>query len=195
MRRSTLCLVIVLFLASCSNTPICLGQQKALQADEYAVYAVIAQTLFIGGRTDQVIIEKRIRDNRVDDHKSISNQISWKFSELETSTIDDYLQKSRKTAHLDALFHLPVKYFLIEPKEADSFFKKGGGRWDAFYKKYPRSPGLLALSRVGFNQERNQALVYVNLSCGSLCGEGTWILLEKKAGVWAISNQYTSVRS
>jgi len=188
-------MVIVLFLSSCLNTTICLGQQQALQPDEYAVYAVIAQTLFIGNGTDQVIFEKRISGNRVDDHKSISNQIGWKFSELMSSTIDDYLQKSRKAVYLDVLFHLPVKYFLIAPKEVDSFFKKGGGRWDAFYKKYPKSPGLLALSRVGFNQERNQALLYVNLSCGSLCGEGSWILLEKKAAVWAIRNQYTSVRS
>ena len=192
MKRTTLRFALVLLVVSSSN-PIILGGEQSIQPEEYAVYAVITQTEFIRDDTNQVIIVKRILDKRGDNHESIINQISWKFSELEPSTIDDYVHKSRKAAHLDSLFQLPVKYFLIDAKEAESFFKKGRG-WGPFYKKYPKSPGLLAFSRVGLNQEGNQALVYVNLSCGSLCGEGTWILLEKKAGGWAVRNQYTSVR-
>lgn len=36
-------------------------------------------------------------------------------------------------------------------------------RWEEFYRRFPDSRGIVVLSRVGFNKNRTQALLYFNL--------------------------------
>jgi len=79
---------------------------------------------------------------------------------------------------------VPTPVTLISTQEVDQIFSGGGGWWQAFYKKYPKSPGLVTFSNVGFNPEMNYALVNVGYSCGGLCGRGGLVLLVKKDGNW-----------
>ena len=58
--------------------------------------------------------------------------------------------------------------------------------WDEFYARYPSAHGRLALSRVGFNDPGNQALVYVWHAYGNLGAEGRAFLLEKRSGKWVV---------
>lgn len=51
---------------------------------------------------------------------------------------------------------------------------------------------LHAFSHVGFDRDRTQALVYVSYTCGGLCGDGQYVLLERSARGWRIAR---SVRS
>jgi hypothetical protein len=56
--------------------------------------------------------------------------------------------------------------------------------WREFYKRYPGSGGIINLSVVGFNDDKTLAVVYAGVSCGPLCGEWNWHLLEKKNAAW-----------
>ncbi len=47
-------------------------------------------------------------------------------------------------------------------------------------KRYPNSQGTMTLSRVGFNRNIKQALVYVGNQEGFLAGAGYYVLLVKK---------------
>lgn len=58
--------------------------------------------------------------------------------------------------------------------------------WDEFFARYPSARGRLALSRVGFNDSGNQALVYVWHAYGNLGAEGRAFLLEKESGKWMV---------
>lgn len=79
---------------------------------------------------------------------------------------------------------MKVDYVLLNEKESQDI--KG---WDEFYKKYPNSPGIISVSRVGFNKEKNQAVVYVGLQSDYLAGRGVIFLLEKKDNSWQIKKQ------
>jgi hypothetical protein len=58
--------------------------------------------------------------------------------------------------------------------------------WFAFRKKYPGAWGMVGFSRVAFNLERTQALVYSNHQCGDGCDHGdTWVL-ERSREQWRI---------
>jgi hypothetical protein len=50
---------------------------------------------------------------------------------------------------------------------------------------YPEANALLHLSRVGFNSQKDQALVFISYYAGPLAGSGNLILLEEDSG-WAI---------
>jgi hypothetical protein len=76
--------------------------------------------------------------------------------------------------------HLPAT--LVTAKELDAIFV--AGNWNAFYAKYPGSPGLITVSRVGLDREKTLALFYVGLNCGGLCGHGQLHVLKKEGDVW-----------
>jgi hypothetical protein len=58
--------------------------------------------------------------------------------------------------------------------------------------RYPFPLGLVSLSRVGFNPERTQALVYAQYRCGGDCGHGEYVLLEKAGGRWQVREDATT---
>jgi hypothetical protein len=60
--------------------------------------------------------------------------------------------------------------------------------WRKFLAKHPNTPGILLVSRIGFNRERDQAVVYSGVSCGQLCGQGEYTWLLKHDGVWAVES-------
>ena len=84
-------------------------------------------------------------------------------------------------------FQLTVPYVFFTPAD-EEMFKQADG-WRAFYAKYPGSVGYVSLSRVGFNNEADQALVYVGHTCGGLCGTGKLVLLQKQNGLWGITKE------
>jgi hypothetical protein len=54
----------------------------------------------------------------------------------------------------------------------------------------PDSPLELAarhtFSHIGFNPERTQAIVYATYTCGSMCGSGHYVLLQRTGRRWRI---------
>jgi hypothetical protein len=79
---------------------------------------------------------------------------------------------------------LSVKHVLISEEEIAKIMK--AGEWELFYQKYPKSQGLISLSRVGFDAGRTQALVYFGNPTSATSGKGGYLLLEKRAGTWTI---------
>jgi hypothetical protein len=77
-------------------------------------------------------------------------------------------------------FRLP--HTLITDAETDQIFSNGG--WKEFYRRYPTSRGIVFLSRVGFNNDTTQALLYFADEYTQDGGEGFLILLEKRDGEW-----------
>jgi len=60
--------------------------------------------------------------------------------------------------------------------------------WEKFYAKYPSSPGIITLSRVGFNQSGDLALLYVGVQRGWVDGDGQIHVFRKLGGEWKEAN-------
>ena len=58
--------------------------------------------------------------------------------------------------------------------------------WRRFYARYPDSPGLVRLSRVGFDESGQQALIFAYHGCGGRCGTGKYVLLSRSSGEWHV---------
>lgn len=59
--------------------------------------------------------------------------------------------------------------------------------WDRFYAKYPNSPKIITISRVGFNQRGDVAMVYVGEQRHWLAGGGQICVLRKQKGKWMLT--------
>ncbi len=63
--------------------------------------------------------------------------------------------------------------------------------WRVFFKKHPNTPGIVVVSRIGFNKQHSEAVVYTGKSCGTLCGQGEFVWLVKLNGSWGVKDRTT----
>jgi hypothetical protein len=120
--------------------------------------------------------------------KNVREQVSRAFVEdLEMNTLTDYLEHNKDRGLLSKSIPTDLpKYWLSEADQEALFKSKKHDGWKSFYAKYPGAGGIMAFSRVGFNEKRDQALLYSTISCGWLCGTGHYFLLKKESGQWVL---------
>jgi hypothetical protein len=131
------------------------------EAEEYAVYRAI-----LGGETNLCIAS----------HTTLGHQ-SCEYPELEPKLINDYKAQNQVSVQLKPELDLGVAVI----PSGDEFFVHS----DCEFKKDcicdPQS-----VSRVGFNPQMNQALVFWARNA-PLAGRGEWIYLVKGIfGIWKI---------
>jgi hypothetical protein len=84
-----------------------------------------------------------------------------------------------------ALGELTVKYVVLtEKQETELFQTKGKDGWDEFYKIYPKSPGIITLSRPGFSMDGNLAVIYMGNQTHWLAGHGRIHVFQREDGKW-----------
>lgn len=92
--------------------------------------------------------------------------------------------RGRYAVNSDLRFKLP--HVLIRDSLVEKlFFTDGSEGWPGFNARYPKSHGIIWLSRVGFNTARTEALLYIGNQWTEGAGEGFVVLLRKAAGRWA----------
>jgi hypothetical protein len=102
---------------------------------------------------------------------------------------EDFLARNAKAVPLEDRFNLNIPVTLLNQKDFDSFFGQNGQGWKAYYLAYPKSQGVLTLSRVGFNARGDKALVYAGNMAFALAGAGYAIVLGQENGQWRVLNQ------
>ena len=106
------------------------------------------------------------------------------FNQLERSTRTSYLVRNIFSTRLLPNFRLPRFATLALASRSDYFSPE-------FQKEFPHNQGLIALSGVGFNRTRTQAMFYVDHFCG-LCGGGRYVLMAKIDGAWHVREEHST---
>lgn len=52
---------------------------------------------------------------------------------------------------------------------------------------FRRLDGHFKVSAIGFDEAHTEALIWVDLYCGSLCGSGTIVFLVREQGTWKVA--------
>jgi hypothetical protein len=99
------------------------------------------------------------------------------------STLKAYVTVNQIPRRLLRMFPIEKNYTLVPERELQDF-----------YARYPEATSFVSMSSVGFNTEKNKALLKMTYYCGSLCMKGTYYLMEKKNGTWvrASDSNFTS---
>jgi hypothetical protein len=77
---------------------------------------------------------------------------------------------------------------LVEHKALRAFLDQGG--WDAFYREFPESAGFMQVTHPVLSENGNQAVIFVEASCGGVCGSGEVLLLERTGDGWKVLFNY-----
>lgn len=174
--------------------------------DAYEVYSAAIKKLFLDGvRTGSaderansrakfnLVVSDHTTSSRDDDDAwdgFVRSVDDWTVNGVvfDKETIDDFRRKNEGSMSLETRFTFDAKQFLISDQEFAHLSKRHDRFWPAFYNRYPRSPGLISLSRVGFNPEHDQAFLEISRFCGGLCGIGYYVLLGRDAGAWSVKH-------
>ncbi len=100
-----------------------------------------------------------------------------------------FKSRAHDLCHLEDRLHAATPHKLVDHGKLEEMFKKNGGGWDEFYQSYPNAAGFWDFSHPGYNEARNEAVLYVGHYCGSLCGTGHLFFLVKEEGQWKVKNR------
>jgi hypothetical protein len=186
--RKIIILILFLVLTSCTTKAVATPSPPA-EAEEYAVYSAMIQSLYLDkAKLEQVVINDVTAVDHTDNLSETLSYVSQNLPGVTDDLMVDFTARNKQQQALKPLFNLPIKLVFINKSELDEIFKDYKG-WDIFYARYPGSQGTMTLSRVGFNQGVDSALVYVGNQSDWLGGAGYYVLLNKENGQWFVRGQ------
>lgn len=137
---------------------------------------VIDETLSLQGITFSSDIDDLKKD-------LIRSQTQRKLKEA----IRDLFRKNTSDCEFSIIGGPSLSHVLIPTSECFGTSRsEGKDGWAMFYEKYPDSPGIIQLSRVGFSRDGSVAIVYMGNQRGWLAGSGRLRAYIKNNGHWEI---------
>ena len=114
--------------------------------------------------------------------------IRQQLTDLREPTVQSFVRVNAGSRALPEFESLGIAVEHAGTEDLEAFRSAGNPNeyWRAFYARYPDSPGLVQLSRVGFDEAGQQALVFVYHICGGRCGTGKYVLLSRSGEQWEI---------
>ncbi len=185
-------LLIVLGSVSVSAPRFRTAPDGGVTDEEYEIYSSVIKQIYVGPETKEVIIEERTF--RYD--FNTENDEPWRDKRkgliIDDSAVDDYETRNGEHWLLNKMsFTLPVKANLVTDLDLKVIFHGNWGdlEWINYYRRFPESRGFVMLSRIGFNTDHTQGLLYVGSRCGPGCGDTYFLLLEKTNGTWTTKKE------
>jgi hypothetical protein len=154
-------------------------------ADEQAVYAAV---LANGYGASFYVIDDHTMGFSLDDPESAAelDYVVSQMPDLSVQAVASFCVRNDGASALSGSLDLGAPYKLLSDIESKDIFSVGQDGWTRFHQKYPDAPGIIGLSRVGFNASGDQALMRWRFQTDWLAGDGGFVLLTKAAGVWQV---------
>jgi hypothetical protein len=172
-------ILICATLSSCTpNTPT-----RSRNEEEIAVYSAIFNEQ--KDQSDSYLSYTRTllinRETRFYDFEK--NDLLTSFVFVENSTYEDYIAANQQSSTLDYVFTEIGNYEYFDfPEPGEDYWEEQQAMMD----KYPLFTSVTTFSRVGFNEEMDEALVFVSYYCGALCGTGGVFKLVRIGETWKV---------
>ncbi len=181
-------------LGLCLFCPPCFAQtppSPQLTEEESTVYTILFQDLYDASKDRPIILIERtsigVPPGLIAKVDVRGEQTTRFLSRLSPETKQDWDDRNKEHALLPSPCHLAPECVVFDVADIARLVKNDRA-WRGFLKKHPNSPGIVVVSRIGFNRERTEAIVYVGRACGSICGEGEYVRLMKLNGSWVVDD-------
>jgi len=173
--RKIIVLVVVLSLISaCGKNDI----HRSRATEEAAVYSALINeqlevpfSYLIG---DPILIVNSTDYESVDDDYLYDNAPS-----LGKDTLEDFKEVNKEPQPLNVPLSLNKPYEYIALPSDDN-------GWIELSEKHPQAISITSVSKIGFNKEFDQALVYMAYYCGNECGLDSIYFMVRKGEIWRV---------
>jgi hypothetical protein len=168
--------------------------QQAIQKEEPLVYAAVIDELFSGKNLSDkpikaLLLENRTRFDDFEGEAVINPKVAGTplFTGVKPETMDSFIKQNAQRSQLTASIKASVKLQTVEDKLVQETIK--GNLWKKLYAAYPDCAGIISLSKIGFDKEGKQALVYVAHVYGEDTGRGAILFLQKTGQQWKVQEK------
>lgn len=184
-------LLLSIVSAGCAPASTALPTPTApdIEAEEEAVYAALFDEMYGEPQMLVLIAETETTPMSVENTDSTLEYVLSQMGGLSEETVAGFRSRNEAAYPLRPDMDLGLPYVLLTRDDVDEIFDVNTSGWDVFYTRYPNSPGLTSVSRVGFNADFTQALVYIGTQSHWLSGAGYYVLLAKTGGRWQVEQQ------
>jgi hypothetical protein len=173
----------LLLIASIPNCQTVRGAQSA----EAEVQAAVVDSLLVRAGTRQLVIgDSTVKGGYHFVDEDYFTALRF-LGALPTGLRADFEIKRGETRRVEDLpVRVPIQRFTAAERALLHDERNPTSFWNAFYRRFPGSSGLVEVSRVGFGQDGKSALVLVEYGCGGRCGGTLYVLLAKQGGRWRV---------
>lgn len=194
--RTTTCMLIIfsfcLALQSCREYIAEVSDQ--IIDDEYKVYSdALSQLVQLPEGKDILVIREKTTLGNSEFDERHKSYLKKNFGEkISDDLIKEFGAVNTKPRTLQNKFSNSLNIVLISKAETDKIFTPIDEGWKRFYLKYPKSTGIIELSRVAFDASKTKALLYYGTIFDyGKGGIGYYVLLRRKMidGLWIIEKQ------
>jgi hypothetical protein len=152
--------------------------------EESAVYKALLKDSFRGDFIEQYLIMDQTRVN----HPALLEQDLENLQEykpLDEGLMADFLAVNQQPSPLEPILDIDLEYQLLTQEEIDELrpLDEESG-WQLYYEKFPNAVGFIYFSRVGFNADLTQALVYYEQYRYDQPITGGYQVLNRQDGEW-----------
>jgi hypothetical protein len=154
--------------------------------EEYAVYGALLDNNIKGENINQVLI---IDHTRVPKPETLEMNLA-EFQEhtpLVPELVASFKERNQQSYPLEQVLDFGLDYSLLTQEEVNDLHpldEESG--WKLLDEKYPNSVGFIYLSRVGFNADLSQALVYFSQYHYEQPIQGGYYWMVRQDGRWVV---------
>jgi hypothetical protein len=185
---SALVLLVGLALSRAALLSQAVPSAGTVSPEEYAVYAAAMQKV-VGGVSFVVIDRTSLHDKPGEIPAALRFPLE-DTPRLTSDLVSDFKARNRESHALTNGFPAVVTVRLMTEEENRATFDGcvGGDAcgWSVFYKRYSGVSGITTLSRVGFNEAHDIALLFLGNRSGNIGGLGMYLLLARHEGRWEV---------
>lgn len=168
--------------------------EDPIGAPEYEVLSALIASLGGDSPVDRLVIRQMttFEDSMPGDIAS-ARRLMLGMRGLGREAVDDYLARNQAPARLRRSLGLRTSYHLLNREEGERIFGRPQRRegammdgWERYRATFPRSSGIITLSRVGFGEGGNQALAKYGELVNPTMGRGDYFTLRRDESGWSI---------
>ena len=192
MVKKLILLSFFLYAAACTakpaSTSIPTPSTGQIETEEQAVYAFLLSNLY-QHRAYVIMNTTSTSVTGVENTTQTLDYVIQNMHSVDSATVVSFRSRNDAAYPISPDMNIGGPYTLLSQAGRQKIFGENQSGWEIFYERYPQAPGITTLSRVGFNNSLDQALVYFGTQSNWLIGSGYYILLKKLDGAWNIDQR------
>jgi hypothetical protein len=186
--------IVVVLLLACSSA-VCILDQRRTQSEMGAILSAFFSDQVLhdlrywpAGREIQIVLLREPQSGPFPGGRSLLFDPRSSFSQSSRTTRASFFLSNVFSTNIGTELHLPgrTQAFFINRKEVQ------GTKPIDFQTNFPNNFGYFAVSHIGLNPSKTEAVLYVDHFCGGLCGGGGYFLMRKVNGVWHVVDQHNT---
>jgi hypothetical protein len=126
-------------------------------------------------------------NNMADFTANLIQEAKQQKNKKSVEAVRDFCSKNSSESTINEIGTLSIKHVVLTEEQAKTLFSDWSKGWEIFYQTYPKSPGIIELSRPGFSKDGTVAIIYMGQSANMIAGAGQLSVFQKKDGEWVDS--------